>query len=169
MMGSGAPWALDSSNGIAAAWGSRTTAAFLQHVWALSSHTALSFHKYCFQTKKPCLLAAWLPPATVLLGEKGGCPLCGKLVSEHALALWAGCPAFASPSRSLNRGKVPWEEWVVWINGSWQGYLQEYTITYDGKPTGPMLWLPHLHWWARYLGTERVCEALSPSTVQNSY
>lgn len=39
------------------------------------SHMALNSHKCSFQARKPCLLAAWLPPATVLLGKKSAADL----------------------------------------------------------------------------------------------
>lgn len=65
MTGFGALRALDSSNWIAAVWGSEEPLPCRN--MCESSHIALSFHKYSFQSEKPCLLSAWLPPATVLL------------------------------------------------------------------------------------------------------
>jgi len=49
--GFGAPWALDSSNWIAAVWGREELLPWCniyEH-----SHIALSFHKYSFQAKSP--------------------------------------------------------------------------------------------------------------------
>lgn len=99
-------------------------------------HMALS-PASSFQAKKPFLRQT----GCLCLGRKMvGCPLCGRLASDHVLALWCSCPAFASSSRSLSGGKVTWEknEACELMGADRDGCLQEYAIAYCEKEAEPM-------------------------------
>lgn len=48
----------------------------------------------------------------------------------------------------------------MWVNESWQGCLQEYTVAYDGKPTRSMVAAAPHALVSQILGTGRVLEHL---------
>lgn len=101
-------------------------------------HISLSFCKNSFQAKKTCLLAGWLP-ACLAWGER-------RLPTVWQISFWP-CPVsvvwpscFCKLFQEYEWGKgALGEEWALWVNGSWQGCLQEYTIVYCRKSAGPMV------------------------------
>lgn len=97
------------------------------------------------------------------------CPLCGRLASDHVLALMrlsCFCKLFQEPEW---RKSALREEWSVWVNGSWQGCLQEYTIAYYEKAAEPMVIAAPRLLVSRVFANRKYFGALSISTMQNWY
>lgn len=99
-------------------------------------HVALSPANRVSRTKSPSFRQA----GCLRLGRKVvGCPLCGRLASDHILTLmWLFCFCKLFQESEWRKGALG-EEWSMWVNGSGQGCLQEYTIAYCEKAAEPMV------------------------------